>query len=76
MVVLWFLASFPAPPAGSDVNPLAYSFAGRLGSALEPVFAPLGFNWQICIAGAGGARSRGRVAGDRLRAVGGERIRG
>jgi len=50
MVVLWFLASFPAPPAGSDVNPLAYSFAGRLGAALEPVFAPLGFNWQICIA--------------------------
>ena len=27
-----------------------YSFAGRIGHALAAVFAPLGFNWQICIA--------------------------
>ena len=26
---------------------VAYSFAGRLGRAVEPVFAPLGFDWQI-----------------------------
>ncbi len=26
---------------------LAYSFAGRLGRAAEPVFSPLGFDWQI-----------------------------
>jgi len=26
---------------------LAYSAAGRVGHALEPVFAPLGYNWQI-----------------------------
>ena len=24
--------------------------AGLLGQALEPVFRPIGFNWQICIA--------------------------
>lgn len=26
---------------------VAYSFAGKLGRAMEPVFAPLGFDWQI-----------------------------
>ena len=26
---------------------VAHSFAGRLGRAVEPVFAPLGFDWQI-----------------------------
>ena len=26
---------------------LAYSFAGRLGRAAEPIFSPLGFDWQI-----------------------------
>lgn len=26
---------------------VAHSFAGKLGRAMEPVFAPLGFDWQI-----------------------------
>ncbi len=50
MVVLWFLASFPAPPAGATDPAISYSFAGRLGHALMLVFAPIGFNWQICVA--------------------------
>jgi ferrous iron transport protein B len=50
MVVLWFLASFPAPPAGALGPAISYSFAGRLGHALLLVFAPIGFNWQICVA--------------------------
>ncbi|HEX3836557.1 MAG TPA: ferrous iron transporter B [Steroidobacteraceae bacterium] len=50
MVVLWFLASFPAPPAGAIGPAISYSFAGRLGHALLLVFAPIGFNWQICVA--------------------------
>jgi ferrous iron transport protein B len=49
-IVLWFLASFPAPPAGATGPAIAHSFAGHLGHALEVVFAPVGFNWQICIA--------------------------
>src|SRR6185295_14957281 len=28
---------------------LRYSFAGRLGRALEPVIAPLGYDWKIGI---------------------------
>jgi len=49
-VLLWFLASFPAPPLGATQPAIDYSFAGMIGRALEVVFAPIGFNWQICIA--------------------------
>jgi ferrous iron transport protein B len=50
MVVLWALASFPAPPAGATGPAIQYSIAGYLGRALEALFAPIGFNWQISIA--------------------------
>src|SRR5882724_5684655 len=50
MVVLWFLASFPAPPAGATGPAIQYSVAGLLGRGLEFLFAPIGFNWQISIA--------------------------
>ncbi|HWG29405.1 MAG TPA: ferrous iron transporter B [Steroidobacteraceae bacterium] len=50
MVVLWFLASFPRPPAGASGPAIQYSIAGMLGHALGIVFAPIGFNWQISIA--------------------------
>ena len=35
MVVLWFLASFPAPPAGATGPPIQYSIAGMLGRGLR-----------------------------------------
>lgn len=50
MIILWFLSSFPAPPAGATEPAIHYSFAGMLGRYLEVIFAPIGFNWQICIA--------------------------
>jgi ferrous iron transport protein B len=50
MVVLWFLASFPAPPAGATGPAIQYSIAGLLGRGLGYLFAPIGFNWQISIA--------------------------
>jgi len=50
MVVLWFLASFPAPPAGAAGPAIQYSIAGLLGRGLGYLFAPIGFNWQISIA--------------------------
>ncbi|HEY4530779.1 MAG TPA: ferrous iron transporter B [Luteimonas sp.] len=49
-VLLWVLLSFPAPPADAVGPAIDYSFAGRIGHALAAVFAPVGFNWQICIA--------------------------
>jgi len=49
-VLLWFLSSFPAPPVGASEPAIHYSLAGMIGRGLHTVFAPLGFNWQICIA--------------------------
>ena len=49
-VLLWFLSSYPAPPAGATGPAIEYSWAGQLGAALAVVFAPIGFNWQISIA--------------------------
>lgn len=50
MVLLWFLSTFPVPPEGATGPAIQYSFAGYLGQALEYIFAPIGFNWQISIA--------------------------
>ncbi len=49
-IILWFLSSYPAPPPDATGPAIQYSFAGRLGAALEYIFAPIGFNWQISIA--------------------------
>jgi ferrous iron transport protein B len=62
-IVLWFLASFPAAPADAVRPAIEYSFAGHLGKALLPVFAPLGFTWQICIALVPGLAAREVMVG-------------
>lgn len=49
-IILWFLASFPGAPADATQPAIEYSYAGQLGAWMQPVFAPLGFNWQMCIA--------------------------
>lgn len=49
-VLLWFLCTFPQPPEGATLPAIDYTLAGMLGHILQPIFAPLGFNWQICIA--------------------------
>lgn len=49
-ILLWFLCTFPQPPIGATLPAIDYSLAGMLGHVLQPIFAPLGFNWQICIA--------------------------
>ena len=50
LVLLWFLSTFPAPPVGATEPPIYYSLAGLIGRGLEPLLAPIGFNWQIAIA--------------------------
>jgi len=49
-ILLWFLCTFPQPPEGATMPAIDYSFAGMLGHVLQPIFAPVGFNWQIVIA--------------------------
>ncbi|MDP1584732.1 MAG: ferrous iron transporter B [Bradyrhizobium sp.] len=50
MVLIWFLASFPQPPEGATDPAINYSLAAMIGKALEPLLAPVGFNWQIAVA--------------------------
>ncbi|HZD89933.1 MAG TPA: ferrous iron transporter B [Pseudolabrys sp.] len=50
MVVIWFLASFPRPPAGATGPAINYSLAAILGHWIQPALALLGFNWQISVA--------------------------
>lgn len=46
-IVIWFLASYPKPHDGYTGNPVQVSYAGRMGTAIEPIIKPLGFNWEI-----------------------------
>lgn len=50
MVLIWFLASFPQAPAGATEPAIDFSLAAIIGHALQPLLAPLGFNWQIAVA--------------------------
>jgi len=47
---LWLLAQYPKKPIGGLEPDIFYSYAGILGRALQYIFAPLGFNWEISIA--------------------------
>jgi ferrous iron transport protein B len=49
-VLLWFLATYPKAPAGATEPAIHYSYAGRVGHAIEPVLRPLGFDWRVGIA--------------------------
>jgi ferrous iron transport protein B len=63
-ILIWAITSFPAYPdsgstpaedagsrsGGNTGTALEYSFAGRIGKAIVPVFRPLGFNWKLAAA--------------------------
>jgi ferrous iron transport protein B len=64
VIVLWWLSAYPKPPADisptptqgivevsatPSPSPMAYSFAGRIGQAVQPVFDPLGWDWQLTV---------------------------
>jgi len=50
-ILIWALSTYPKPadPHASKSEALAHSVAGRLGHAIEPVIAPLGYDWKIGI---------------------------
>lgn len=53
-IVMWAMTSYPKNPEITAGDPgaiqaeyLAYSIAGRVGHAIEPVIKPMGFDWRI-----------------------------
>ena len=50
-ILLWALAAFPrsTTETGQKSYQVTNSYAGRVGRILEPVIAPLGFDWKIGI---------------------------
>ena len=68
MIIVWVLSSFPYPPEGATQPAIDYSFAGMIGQALEPIFRPIGFNWQMVVALVPGMAAR-EVAGAALGTV-------
>jgi ferrous iron transport protein B len=50
-VIIWALSTYPKPsnPDATPGEALAASAAGRLGHAIEPFIAPLGYDWKIGI---------------------------
>ncbi|RYD81212.1 MAG: ferrous iron transporter B, partial [Verrucomicrobiaceae bacterium] len=50
-VLVWALVTYPKPsnPETSKADAIAQSYAGQLGHAIEPVIAPLGYDWKIGI---------------------------
>ncbi len=57
-VIIWFLASYPA-----NSKTIRETFAGKIGSVLEPVLAPIGFNLEIAISLIPGMAAREVVVG-------------
>lgn len=49
-IVVWVLCTFPYAPVGATEPAINYSFAGMIGHAIEPLFAPIGFSWQMTVA--------------------------
>ncbi len=65
-LVLWALLNLPPrgaetaqlSPAGATTYVMHHSYAAKVGKAIEPVFAPLGFDWRTDIALVGSLSAR------------------
>jgi ferrous iron transport protein B len=49
-VLIWLLSSYPKAPQGSTEPAIHYTFAGRIGHAIEPLLKPIGFDWRVGVA--------------------------
>ena len=46
-ILLWALTTYPKSDSENASEQLAHSAAGRMGKAIEPVIAPLGYDWKM-----------------------------
>jgi len=50
-ILMWALTNYPkAPETTTAEEQMKYSIAGRIGSVMEPVIKPIGFDWKIGVA--------------------------
>ncbi|MCX7984159.1 MAG: ferrous iron transport protein B [Bacteroidetes bacterium] len=49
-IVLWYFSTHPQIPTASPSEQLSMSYLGTAGRILEPLFAPLGYDWKIGVA--------------------------
>ena len=46
-ILLWALTTYPKSDSENASDQLAHSAAGRMGKAIEPIIAPLGYDWKM-----------------------------
>lgn len=46
-MIIWVMTTYPKPPENATEPAINYSMAAKLGKAINPIFAPLGFDWKI-----------------------------
>ena len=46
-IAIWLLSTYPSPPKDATEPPIHYSAAARIGHFIEPLVAPVGFDWRI-----------------------------
>jgi len=46
-IIIWFLSNFPRVQEGEDIDQNEKSCLGIIGKFVEPVFKPMGANWQM-----------------------------
>jgi ferrous iron transport protein B len=51
-IIIWLLAHITLDPLGLQANIVDYgnTAIGLIGKTIEPIFKPLGFNWQLIVA--------------------------
>lgn len=49
-ILIWFLASFPKNDDVLSEHKHSQSYVERIGHAIEPILAPLGFDWKLSAA--------------------------
>ena len=57
-IIVWALGYFPRHEGQTQQEQIENSYMGMMGKAIEPVVAPLGFNWQMGVSVLTGAAAK------------------
>jgi len=57
-IIVWALGYFPRHDGQTAQEQIENSYMGRMGKAVEPLVAPLGFNWQMGVSVLTGAAAK------------------